>query len=295
MTRISNAAAERTTRRPGGVFRRALRYRTTQVGGLVFLGLFAVAIIGPYCALYSTTSIEGLPYAPPSWTHPLGLDYLGRDGLTRFLSGGRSVFGLAALATALAFAFGIAFGLIAAYQGRWSDEAIMRSGDVIMAFPSLILILLLVAGVGTHLWVVVLAVAVTHIPRIMRIVRGATLEVSDLLYVQAAEARGEHTSTILRREILPNIWTPIFIDLPIRFTGSILLIASVSFLGFGIQPPGADWGLMINENLGALTVQPWVVIAPIVAIALVTISISLVGDGIARASGRSLERKWIVT
>ena len=278
-----------------GVFRRALAYRSTQIGLAVFVVLCLIAFVGPHVAPYSTTSVEGLPYAQPSADHPFGLDYLGQDGLSRFLHGGQSVILLSFAATLLGYALGIPIGLVAGYRRGWTDELLMRGSDIVMAFPSIILALILVAGVGPKLWLVVVAVAVAHAPRIARVVRGATLEVVTRAYVEAAEARGEKTSVLLRREVLPNIWTPILVDFGIRLTASIILIASLSFLGFGLQPPAADWGLMINENRSALTIQPWVVMMPVAAIGLLTISVNLIGDGISRALGRSLERQEIVT
>lgn len=295
MSASVEAIAAAPVERPQGVLRRSLRYRSTQIGLAIFVLLCLTAFIGPHVASYSTTSVEGVPFAEPSGAHPVGLDYLGRDGLSRFLAGGQSVILLSFAATLLGFAGGIVIGLAAGYSRNWIDEVLMRASDVVMAFPSIILALVLVAGVGPKLWLVVVAVAIAHAPRIARVVRGATLEVVTRAYVEAAEARGERTAFVLRREVLPNIWTPILVDFGIRLTASIILIASLSFLGFGVQPPAADWGLMISENRSALTIQPWIVMAPIAAIGLLTISVNLIGDGIARALGRSLGRQEIVT
>jgi peptide/nickel transport system permease protein len=289
------AVAAAPVQRRHGALRRSLAYRSTQLGLGLFVLLCLIAFIGPHVAPYSTTSVEGVPFAEPSGAHPLGLDYLGRDGLSRFLSGGQSVILLAFAATLLGFAGGIPIGLAAGYSRNRLDEVLMRSSDIVMAFPSIILALILVAGLGPKLWLVVVAVAIAHAPRIARVVRGATVEVVTCAYVEAAEARGERTFFLLRREVLPNIWTPILVDFGIRLTASIILIASLSFLGFGLQPPAADWGLMISENRSALTIQPWVVLVPVAAIGLLTISVNLIGDGISRALGRTLERKEIVT
>lgn len=275
--------------------RRTLGFRSTQVGLVLFLVVVGLALVGPYVAPYPTTSIEGAPYLPPNGEHWLGIDNLGRDAFSRFLAGGRTIIGLSVAATLLGFVGGIPIGLVAGYTRNWVDEILMRVGDIVMAFPAIILVLILVAGGGSSLALLVVAVAATHAPRIARVVRGATLEVVVREYVEAAEARGERTFTILRREVLPNIWSPIIVDFGIRLTASIILIASVSFLGFGLQPPTADWGLMINENRGALTIQPWPLVAPIVAIAVLTISVNLIGDGVARALGRSLYRRNLAT
>jgi peptide/nickel transport system permease protein len=166
-----------------------------------------------------------------------------------------------------------------------------RTTEVILAFPTLILILLLVTGLGTALWLIVVAVGVTSAPRIARIVRGATLEIRERGFVEVARARGERESYILARELLPNILGPIGVDFGIRLAGSIVLIASLSFLGFGLQPPAADWGLIVSENRDGFTVQPWAAVGPIVAIGLLTIGLSLIVDGVRRGRAAIGERE----
>jgi len=156
--------------------------------------------------------------------------------------------------------------------------------DVILAFPSIVLALVAVATVGPKLWLLVLVVGLTTMPRVARVTRGASLEIVEREYVQAAEAMGEARLKILAGELLPNITGPLMVEASLRLTYATGLIAALSFLGFGLQPPRADWGLMINENRQALTVQPWGVVAPVIAIALLTIGTSLIGDGLSRAS-----------
>lgn len=238
-----------------------------------------VAMIGPFFAPYPPDEIVGQAYASPTWSHPLGLDYLGRDSFSRFLWGGRTAIGLAVASTLIGYAIGLTVGLVAAYARGWLDSLLMRATDVLLAFPGLIFVLLLIAAFGTDLTLVVIAVALANAPRIARIVRAAALEIVDLPYVEAARARGERRSYVAVREILPNIASPVLVDFGIRLTGSILLVAGVSFLGFGLQPPAADWGLMVAENRGGLTVQPWAVVGPVVAIGLLTIGINLAIDG----------------
>src|SRR5919201_1628308 len=164
------------------------------------------------------------------------------------------------------------------------DDVLMRGMDVILAFPSIVLALVAVATVGPTLWLLVLAVGLTTAPRVARVTRGASLEIVERDFVQAAEAMGASRRMILLTEILPNILSPLLVEASLRLTYSIGLIAGLSFLGFGLQPPAADWGLMINENRQGLTVQPWGVVLPVIAIALLTIGTSLIGDGLARAS-----------
>jgi ABC-type dipeptide/oligopeptide/nickel transport system permease subunit len=210
------------------------------------------------------------------------------------LWGGRTVIALAGAATLLAYLVGVPIGLLAGVSRSYVDPLLMRIMDVFLAFPPIILLLVLATGVGPSPWVLVVGVAITHVPGISRIVRTATLEVSVRGYVEAAVARGERLTFILRREILPNIATPILADAGIRLTGSILLVASVNFLGLGLQPPASDWALMISENRGGLTIQAWASVVPIVLIAALTIAVNLVADAYARGLGQSTERARIV-
>jgi ABC-type dipeptide/oligopeptide/nickel transport system permease subunit len=163
----------------------------------------------------------------------------------------------------------------------------MRSLDVILAFPALLFLLVIATGAGHSKIALILSVAAIHVPGIARIVRAATLEVSVKSFVEAAVARGERTASLLWHEVLPNVLGPIFADAGIRLSGSILLIASVNFLGLGLQPPAADWALMISENRGGITLQPWVIAVPALLLAALTISVNLVADAIARSLGTS--------
>jgi peptide/nickel transport system permease protein len=269
--------------RRGVTLQQAVSFRRTQLGLAIVLVLVCIAIFGPLVAPHSPTAFVDAPYAGPSSRASLGADYLGRDVLSRFLSGGRSVLGLALAATALGVAVGVAIGLIAAYMGSWLDDVLMRSGDVFMAFPPVIFALLVVSTVGPKIWLLVLTVAVIHAPRVARLVRGAALEVVGRDFIKAAEALGEKRRRILLVEILPNINSPLLVETSLRLTFSIALVASLSFLGFGLQPPAADWGLMISENRNGLAVQPWPVVLPVVAISLLTIGTNLIADGLSRA------------
>ena len=160
----------------------------------------------------------------------------------------------------------------------------MRASDVVLAFPQIILALLAVTAIGPKLWLIVLVVAIGHVPRVARVIRGAAQEVVERDFVQAAEAVGEKRSRIVFGELLPNVTSPLLVELGLRMTFSIGLIAAVSFLGFGLQPPTSDWGLMINENRLSITVQQWAVLLPVLAIGFLTIGTNLITDGIARAA-----------
>ncbi len=269
----------------------AWRQGRTKIGLAIVILLVGLAVIGPLFAPYApdkTANIPGQafapPYAPPTAGARLGTDTLGRDVLSRFLWGGRSVLALSALATGIGLVLGVAVGLLAAHSRSILDDVLMRGMDVLLAFPQIVLALVAVATVGPKLWLLVMVVGITTAPRIARVTRGAAIQVVERDFVHAAEALGESRTKIIFGELLPNITSPLMVEASLRLTFSIALIAGLSFLGFGLQPPAADWGLMINENRQGLEINPWAVVAPVSAIGLLTIGVSLVGDGLSRAS-----------
>jgi peptide/nickel transport system permease protein len=225
-----------------------------------------------------------IPNSKPSGDALFGADALGRDVWSRFLYGGRSVLWMSAAATLLGVVVGVVVGLVAAYSRNWLDDVLMRGNDVLLAFPQIILALLAVSALGAKLWLIVLIVGLTHAPRVARVMRGAAQEVVERDFVKAAEAVGEKRGRILFGEILPNVTSPLLVELGLRMTYSIGLVAAISFLGFGLQPPAADWGLMIYENRLSITVQTWSVLLPVLAIGLLTVGTNLITDGIARAA-----------
>jgi peptide/nickel transport system permease protein len=266
---------------------RFLRTPSGAVGAGILVLVLLVAVVGPYAAPHSATAPIGAPLSGPSGRALLGTDFLGRDVLSRLLDGGRSVIGLAAAATALAYTLGLAIGLVAGYTRTLADPLLMRTVDVMLAFPPLLFLLILIAGTGSSLLTLVIGVAVIQGPGISRIVRTATLETSVRGYVEAAIARGERAVAVIGREVLPNILAPVLVDAGLRFTFSILIIASVNFLGLGLQPPSSDWARMIGENREYISVNSLAVVAPAAMIAILTIGINLTGDAIARSLGRS--------
>ena len=272
-------------RRPGlAVVRRALVSPRGIIGLTIVGALVAIAIFGPVVSPHSPTEFVGAPNSQPSAGYPLGTDQLGRDVLSRFLHGGWSVIWLAAVSTAVGIAVGTSIGLVSAYMRNWADEGLMRLMDVLLAFPPIVLALLAVSAIGPKLWLLVLVVMICNVPYTARLIRAAGQEVIERDFIKAAEAAGERPLRIMFTEVLPNVTGPVMVETGLRMTYSIAIIASMSFLGFGIQPPNADWGLMINENRLSLVVMPWGVVAPAIAIGLLTVGFNLVTDAIARAS-----------
>jgi peptide/nickel transport system permease protein len=278
-------------RRPWlGILRNALRLGRTKIGVGIVAVIVAIAVFGPLVAPHSPTEFVAPPNSGPSSDAIFGADALGRDVLSRFLHGGLSVLWMAAAATAIGIVLGVIVGLVAAYARNWLDDVLMRASDVVLAFPQIILALLAVSVIGPKLWLIVLVVALGHVPRVARVLRGTAQEVVERDFVKAAEAVGEKRSRIVFGELLPNVTSPLLVEIGLRMTYSIGLVAGVSFLGFGLQPPAADWGLMINENRLSITVQAWSVLLPVLAIGLLTVGTNLVTDGIARAA-IGLDRK----
>ena len=264
------------------VIERSLRMGRMRVGLALFALLLLVALVGPYFAPTSPNDLIGIPYGPSPHSM-FGTDYLGRDVLSRFLWGGRSVFLLATLATGLGVGLGIAVGLTAAYTRGRLDDFLMRAMDVILCFPQIVLTLVAAATVGPSLTLLVVTIGITTMPRTARVVRGSALEIVERDFVRATQAIGESPVRILLGEVLPNILGPLLVEVSLRYTYTIGLIAGLSFLGFGLQPPAADWGLMINENRLGIQQAPWAVALPVLAIAILTIATGLVGDALARS------------
>jgi peptide/nickel transport system permease protein len=259
------------------------RYGRTKLGLALTAVMVLVALVGPLVAPHSASEIVVPPFSGPSGEAPLGGDYLGHDVLSRVLWGGRSVLWMAFAATTLGVIVGVTIGMIAAYSRNVLDDLLMRALDVVLAFPGLVLALLFVSLLGPKPWLIVLLVGLGWVPGVARTMRGVALDIVNREFVEAAEAFGMPRRNILRREVLPNLMTPLMVEYGLRLTWSIAAIAALSFLGFGIQPPAADWGLMVNENRNGLTFQAWAVAAPILCIAILTVGTNLLAEGIARS------------
>ena len=278
-----SAAGAAIERRPG-IIRLAMRLRRTQIGVGLAGFLVLVALLGPFVAPYGSTEFVEMPNRRDAPGTVLGTDYFGQDVLSRFLFGGRSILLLAASATAIVLVLGASLGLLAAYNRGRLDEWIMRVLDVILSFPQVLLSLLVISMFGPSRVLIALTVGFSTTPRIARVIRGAAVPVVERDFVAAAEAIGEPRRRILFSEVLPNVTSSLLVEANLRLTYSVGLIAALAFLGFTPSPNAANWGLMIQENRNALTVQPWGVLLPTLALALLTIGTGLIGDGLSRVS-----------
>ncbi|MFZ9629337.1 MAG: ABC transporter permease [Ilumatobacteraceae bacterium] len=274
--------------RPASVVRVALRMRRTQVGLVITAVIAIVAFFGRYIAPYGENEGIGVAMKPASALKKdslFGSGELGRDIWTRFLYGGRPILVSAFLATVFALVLGAIIGLGAAYNRGKLDDLVMRGMDIILAFPQIILALLVIAMFGASNTLIILTVGVSTTPRIARVVRGAAVPVVERDFVGAAEALGESRWRILSRELLPNVAAPLLVEANLRLTYSIGVVAGIAFLGFTADPLAANWGLMIDQHRGGLIgQQPWGTTLPVIAIALLTIGTGLVGDGLSRAA-----------
>lgn len=249
------------------------------------IAVIIIGVFGRYFAPYSPTEFVGAPFTPPSSGHIFGTDTLGRDTLTRVLWGGRDILWMSVAAALLGTGLGALLGLIAGYVPRL-DNLLMRPLEVIQGFPILVLVLVFISMLGPKQWLIVLLVAIAWIPGVARVARGMTMDIATREYVTGAEIIGIPRLRILRLEVLPNVFTPLMVELGLRLTWSIAAIAAISFLGAGPQPPSTDWGLMINENRNGLGVNPWPVIVPSVLVALFAIGSNFVTEGVARTVAR---------
>ena len=259
----------------------------TAAFGLLMITLYAiVGIFGPFIAPYGEAEVIADAFAFRNEEMLLGADQIGRDFFSRLIYGARNTVGLALAATLAAFLVGTFAGLIAATQGGRLDQIMGRIADLIMSIPSLIFALLLLSILGPKWWVLIIAVAIIYAPRVFRLTRAVAGNVVVMDYIEAAKLRGEKNSYLIRKEILPNCTAPLVAEFGLEFCFVFLLIAGLSFLGLGLQPPTADWGSMVRENATLITYQDPTPLIPAAAIALLTISLNFVVDWVLfRSSG----------
>jgi peptide/nickel transport system permease protein len=263
-------------------FQRARKQKRFMFGFIVTLLVVAFVIIAPFFAPYGESQTAGPPYAKNGL---FGTDYLGQDVLSRVMYGGREVLLISVLATLLGMVLGIAIGVVAAYSGGWWDEVIMRLNDVLLAFPQILLALVVLTAVrNPSAWIIIALVGLSHAPRVARVSRGVALGIVSRDFVVAAEALGEKRSRVIVAEVLPNMIGPLLAEAGLRLTYSIGIVAALGFLGFAADPGAANWGQMMNENRLGLATQPWAVVAPVLMIAIFTIGTNLMADGLAQLS-----------
>lgn len=267
-----------------GTLSAAVRTPRGIVGLIITFFVVLVAAVGPSIAPHSATVFVGIPYGKPNSQALLGTDTLGRDVLSRVLDGGWLLLVMALCSTIFGIAIGGAGGISAAYlRGRW-DGLIMRTVDVLLAFPQLVFALLLVSIIGPKLWLIVIAVGFSHAPAVARVLRAAALDISERDYVKSVELQGVKRVKVMWSEILPNLVSPLMVETGLRLTYSIVTMAGLAFLGFGQPPPTPNWGYMIQENLLGLQTNPWGVVVPVALIALLTIGTNTFTDAVARVA-----------
>ena len=244
------------------------------------------AVIAPLIVPYDFAAQDsGAMFTGPSAAHWLGTDHLGRDILTRVLLGGQQAMITTFLAALLAVGWGAFVGVSAGYVGGWFDELVMRVIDAFQAMPWLLFVMLLVAILGNSLPVLVLVLGFCYGLPSARVARSATLDIVARDYIAAARSRGEPTLTIILHELLPNVRDVILVDGAMQWSWMLLWFSSLSFLGLGVSPPNADWGLMISDVRLYLPVIPWAAVAPMIALSSLIIGINLTADALAKALG----------
>ena len=263
-------------------FRRRSRLPASlAVGGVLVIVLLTIAALAQWIAPYPYDQMHIRDrFLPPSLHYLAGTDEYGRDVFSRTLYGSRLSLFLGFGATLIGLSVGVPLGLFAGYVRGWADELLMRALDVLMSFPSLLLVLLIIAVTPPSLAKTAVAIGILFVPPVARVTRSVALDLMSGEFILAARARGERVPYILLRELLPNAWPAIVVEGSLRVAFAILLGAVLSFLGFGVQPPAADWGLMIATARDFVEAAPWMAIAPGLAMSLTVISVNVLGDGL---------------
>ena len=291
MTEIPSAAtpdlvqAPKRQRNAARIVRTALRTARGRVGLGLTLVVVLIAFVGPLVGSASPNAFTTAPYQPPGGAGgALGGDSLGRDVLARVLDGGWLLLLLSVIATVLAVAVGSVAGVVAAYRRGKTDGLIMRSVDVLLAMPQLVLVLLFLSVIGNKLWLLVLAVALAQAPQVARVAYASAQDICERDFVKVVAMWGMPPRTVILRHVLPSLTTPLAVEAGLRLSFSIILISGLNFLGFGAQPPNPSWGVMVNENRLGLASNPWGVLAPAILLALLAIGVNMLVDSLARAS-----------
>ena len=283
-SQIGQSAAPIRGRRLLFILRCLYKNPTAAFGTTVFLLFLLMAMIGPFIAPYSANEqIPSDARQPPSTAHLFGTDNLGRDVFSRVLLGAREVLILAGLGTLSAVLAGTVIGLFSAFQGGWLDEVVMRFFDGLLALPALLFALLLLGILGPSIWSVLVVIFIVYTPIVARVVRSVVLSVKSKGYVEAARLRGESRRWILFKEIQPSVQPVLAVETALRFSYAIFLVASLGFLGVGVQPPSPNWGLMVKEARETVSQVPWALYFPAGAISILVIGVNLMADGLKKA------------
>ncbi len=251
------------------------------IGAVVVILLIFVAIAAPLIAPYSPREMNTIRRMEgPSADHFFGTDRFGRDEFSRIVYGARVSLQVGVIAVSIGVLSGLVLGLMAGYYGKFLDSIIMRFMDILFAFPSILLALVVIAVLGPSLTNTMIAIGITNMPVFTRIVRASVLSVREEEYVTAARALGLKDVRLLARHILPNILAPVIVQASLALSGAILTEAALSFLGLGIQPPTPSWGSMLSESRRYMELAPWTAIFPSLAIMVTVMSFNLFGDGL---------------
>ena len=263
------------------VYRKLKKNKSAMVGGFLILFLIIVAIIGPYFTPYQPDTQDMLnKLQPPSGDNWLGTDNFGRDIFSRIIHGTNLTLIVGFFSVLLGGAVGVLIGIFAGYYGGRTDSILMRLMDILLAFPSILLALAIVTVLGGSLQNVIIAVAISSVPVFARIVRGSTLSVKKLEYIDAMRALGASDARIIFKHIFPNITSPIIVQATLNIATAILSASGLSFLGLGAQPPTPEWGAMLSDGRNYLYNAPHVALFPGLAIVLVVLAFNMLGDGL---------------
>lgn len=270
----------------GRVLSTALKTRRGKIGAALALIVLAIAFLGPLVPGQSPTDFVAPAFSKPgvSGSGFLGTDVLGRSVLARLLNGGHRLILLALASTFLAVGLGAILGVVAAYRRGFLEGLLMRGVDVVLAIPQLVFVLLLLSFIGPKWWLLILAVGLAQAPQTARVMHAAAQSVCEKDFVKAVAIWGVPPRTVIRRHVLPNLTTPLMVEAGLRLSYAIVLIAGLSFLGLGAQPPAPDWGVMVNENRLGLTSNPWGVLAPAILLAVLAVGTNTFADAVARAN-----------
>ncbi len=252
-----------------------------RAGGLIFLALLLAALLAPILAPFAPDQIGAGPrLAAPTLAHPFGTDALGRDLLSRVIYGARAALALAGIGVGVSAAIGVSLGLAAGYFGGWADRALSRGMEVWLAFPGLLLAVILVARLGPSLTHAALALGIASAPGFFRLARAETLCAKAGQYVESAAALGASAHRIVLRHILPNILPSLIVLATMRAGALILAGGGLSFVGLGAQPPAAEWGALLAQGRDAMGEAPWLAVFPGIAVMVTVVGLNLLGDGL---------------